>query len=187
MENNSKRNSNKGFTLVELLVVIAIMAILMSMSFGGFYMIRKAQVNGATKDIATQISRARSYAMTHDKPNVRVYFRPDGSNVMMARIQYETDSGYVDKFTESMGKGIKLSFYDSEGTSLNLGNSGLGMYIYFDNRSGRITKVSYDFGSTERELTGENSVSGTLTVELAKGGTTKVGNIKLYYENGTVE
>lgn len=187
MGKNTNLKSNKGFSLMELLVVIAIMAIAMSMSVGGVFMIRKAQVRGATKDIGTQITRARGYALSHDQ-EVRLSISPEGGKTLMARIQYNTDSGFKDKFSQAVGKDIKISFVDSNGTYVEFTSDTNGhLYVYYDKRSGRISKITADIGMGEQEISTSASTNGTIHVELAKGGTDKVGLVKIYYENGAVE
>ncbi len=184
--NKFYNKSHKGFSLIESLVVIAVVSILLSISFGGIYMIRRAQVNGATQQIVTQLKRAKGYATSYDKSSVRICFKNDDKGTLCASIQYATDEGYVEKYSQSVGKGIKVSFKDSNGWNNPLGN--VPLYIYFDKRSGRVTKVTSDFGALgEREWTDETSVYGVFSIWNSRGNTTKVGSVKLYYENGTVD
>lgn len=189
---NSKRKSNKGFSLVELLVVIAIMAIVTTMSFGSVYMARKASLNGAKKNLQTELMRTKGFATSYDKVGTRIRLYVDSSDNLIAVIEYKDDetSEYRSKYMESIGKNVVLEFTDEAGSKATVTKT-KSLCVYFDKRSGKVTDVEtiipVDGGGTlTAKLKYDNSTYGTFTVHLSKWSPDKTRSLKLYYENATI-
>ena len=189
---NSKRKSNKGFSLMELLVVIAIMAIVTTMSFGSVYLSRKASLNGAKKDLHTELMRTKGFVTSHDKARTRIRFYVDSSDNLVAVIEYKDDesSPYISKYSELIGKNVVLEFADDKGSKTTVTKT-KSLCVYFDKRSGKVTEVKTTMaleggGSLDAQLKYGESSYGTFTVHLSKWSPDKTRSFKLYYENATI-
>ena len=89
-----------------------------------------------------------------------------------------------EKGIEKMGQKVTIDFDDDVSTTKYTVTKSNPIRVYFDRRSGAVSKVTSVSGSVESELS--LGKSGTFTVRFTNG-SGKDSEVVLYYENGTVE
>lgn len=186
MNTEIKRKSNKGFSLVEVIVVVAIMAIVGTMTIGGMYMIKKSNINGATKDIESSLEAANGYAKSRAGKTSYIEFYLDGKKLMSKTYLVRDNGTHSVLETKAYGSQIRLIFKDSNGTSVTVEDS-KKLRFYINKRSGAIDKVAYVSGATETSVSNASSSYGDFTIEAARGNSDKKGRVTIYYQNGTLE
>lgn len=83
MSNNSKRKSNRGFTLIELMVVLTIVGIIAAIAAPNFTgLLGRIRVNSALEELLGAIKETQRLAMRHGK-SCRININP-ATNILSA-------------------------------------------------------------------------------------------------------
>lgn len=128
--------NNKGFSLVELIVVIALIAVLSGLVAISASAVLGTQVKAATKNIETEIKKARNLTMGKDRVVLKLYKADDGYYADI--IPNDDASKAVTKKVGKQKVTVEYS-YSTDGSDLKTLDSN-GVVIEFDRSSGEVKK-----------------------------------------------
>lgn len=125
---------NRGFTLVEMTVVLAIFAILLAVLVPSLDPVAGFRANRAASSIGAALDRTKTEAMDRLVGEMRLSWTSDGYY-----ISYYLDRGKTgvrEEQPEKIASGrMKISYTDSNGTTVNLWEDGTNQLILTYDRS----------------------------------------------------
>ena len=125
---------NRGFTLVEMTVVLAIFAILLAVLVPSLDPVAGFRANRAASSIGAALDRTKTEAMDRLVGEIRLSWTSDGYY-----ISYYLDlgkTGVREEQPEKIASGrMKISYTDSNGTTVNLREDGTNELILTYDRS----------------------------------------------------
>ena len=125
---------NRGFTLVEMTVVLAIFAILLAVLVPSLDPVAGFRVNRAASSIGTALDRTKTEAMDRLVGEMKLSWTSDGYYISYYLDRGKT--GVKEEQPEKIASGrMKISYTDSNGTTVNLWGEGTNQLILTYDRS----------------------------------------------------
>lgn len=125
---------NRGFTLVEMTVVLAIFAILLAVLVPSLDPVAGFRANRAASSIGAALDRTKTEAMDRLVGEMRLSWTSDGYYISYYLDQGKT--GVREEQPEKIASGrMKISYTDSNGTTVNLREDGTNELILTYDRS----------------------------------------------------
>ena len=132
---------NRGFTLVEMTVVLAIFAILLAVLVPSLDPVAGFRANRAASSIGAALDRTKTEAMDRLVGEMKLSWTSDGYY-----ISYYLDRGKTgvrEEQPEKIASGrMKISYTDSNGTTVNLREDGTNeLILTYDRSTGRFLPI----------------------------------------------
>lgn len=125
---------NRGFTLVEMTVVLAIFAILLAVLVPSLDPVAGFRANRAASSIGTALDRTKTEAMDRLVGEMKLSWTSDGYYISYYLDRGKT--GVKEEQPEKIASGrMKISYTDSNGTTVNLWEDGTNQLILTYDRS----------------------------------------------------
>ena len=125
---------NRGFTLVEMTVVLAIFAILLAVLVPSLDPVAGFRANRAASSIGVALDRTKTEAMNRLVGEMKLSWTSDGYYISYYLDRGKT--GVKEEQPEKIASGrMKISYTDSNGTTVNLWEEGINELILTYDRS----------------------------------------------------